>query len=94
MLLYRLLWALDLIAIGIVVVLLYPEVSRERFDSDSAAIYLPIVGAVVVLLGSAYALHRGGNLVLANLLLIVLGVPAALFATLLVALTLDPIAFR
>ena len=90
MIVHRILWIADLTALGVSLVLLMPELSRERFDRDSVEIYLPVAAIVLAFLSGAYVLRRRGHLIAANLLLLVLGIPAVLFAVLAIAFTTDP----
>jgi hypothetical protein len=77
--LFRVLFALDLLIAGIVVFFFVWGLTDGSVSSFNMGLWMTILAGLAAVLGVGYALRSAGRTALANLVLLVLTVPGALY---------------
>ncbi|MBX3513572.1 MAG: hypothetical protein KIT15_14425 [Xanthobacteraceae bacterium] len=73
---YRLLFIFDLLAAAVVLFFFFWGVSDGTVSSYNFGLWAGLLAAVAAVLAAGYVLNANGNRVLANLLLLVIALPA------------------
>jgi hypothetical protein len=89
MLLYRVLLVVDAVAIALFVALASRDFGSERIG-DSASILWAVAAVAAILLGNSVAPKRRAYLIVADVVLLLIALPAVLMAFLVVAFTINP----
>jgi hypothetical protein len=77
--LFRILFGIDALAAAVVVGFFFIGLADGSVSSFNMGLWVAILAGVAAILGGGYALHATGRTRLANLLLLVLAIPAVLY---------------
>jgi hypothetical protein len=86
---FKILFGIDALAAGVILYFFFIGLADGSVSSFNMGLWLGILAAASAILGGGYALHAAGRTRLANALLLVLAIPAAIYGLfiLLVVLT-------
>jgi hypothetical protein len=77
--LFKALFAIDLLIAAIVIFFFFWGLSDGTVSSFNITLWLTILFSLAAIVGGGYALRSAGRTVLANLVLLVLAIPGALY---------------
>lgn len=87
--LFKALFTIDLLIAGIVVYFFFAGLGDGSVSSFNMTLWLAILAGLAAVLSAGYALRSTGRRALANLVLLVLAVPGALYAFFLVVVVMS-----
>jgi hypothetical protein len=78
--LFRILFGIDALAAGVIVYFFFLGLMDGSVSSFNMGLWVAILAVLAAILGGGYALHAAGRTRLANAVLLLLALPAVLYA--------------